>query len=369
MKVMSSGRTLFALIVGALLFLVQSTVAQTSGFVYVATNQPTGNQVIQYSRSDNGALTQVNEIATGGLGGTGNGVGNLDPLRSQDSLVLTAGASLLIVVNAGSNQLSSIAAGSGGLHLLSTVASGGTFPNSVAIDGDLVYVVNAQGTPNITGFRVSRTGKLKAIPRSTRALPGGSSAAPHDIRFSPDGTRLIVTEGGTDQIDIFRVGDDGLVTGVVTQPSAGSGPFGLRFGRSGALLNAEANTASVSSYVLTGQDMLTVISAAVPDGQMATCWISLTESGKFAFVSNTASGTISAYKINGNGSVSLANAVAGSLGSGAPIDSALSSDNSFLYVDDSALARIVIFAIKGSNLTSLGSVDGLPTTLQGIAAQ
>ena len=183
------------------------------------------------------------------------------------------------------------------------------------------------GHPNISGFRVSRTGKPKAMPRSTRALPGESSAAPHDVRSSPDGTRLIVTEGGTNQIDVFQLGDNGLVTSVVTQPSAGSGPFGLRFWRGGALLNAEANTASVSSYVPMGEDM--IISPAVPDGQMATCWISLTGSGKFAFVSNTGSGTISSYKVSGNGSVSLANAVAGTLGSGAPIDSALSSDNSF----------------------------------------
>ena len=62
MKFMNSSRTLFALVVGALMLLLQTTLAQTSGFVYVATNQPTGNQVIQYNRSDDGALTQVSEI-------------------------------------------------------------------------------------------------------------------------------------------------------------------------------------------------------------------------------------------------------------------------------------------------------------------
>ena len=42
-------------------------------------------------------------------------------------------------------------------------------------------------------------------PGSIRALPGGSAAAPHDIRFTPDGTRLVVSEGGTNMIDIFEL--------------------------------------------------------------------------------------------------------------------------------------------------------------------
>src|SRR5437763_15181917 len=62
--------------------------AQSSGFVYIATNSTGGNAVIQYSRGNDGSLTKVSEAATGGLGGSGNGVGNLDPLGSQDSLVL-----------------------------------------------------------------------------------------------------------------------------------------------------------------------------------------------------------------------------------------------------------------------------------------
>jgi hypothetical protein len=56
------------------------SLAQSSGFVYIATNSTSGNVVIQYSRGNDGSLTNVSEAATGGLGGSGNGVGNLDPL-------------------------------------------------------------------------------------------------------------------------------------------------------------------------------------------------------------------------------------------------------------------------------------------------
>lgn len=204
------------------------------------------------------------------MGGTGNGVGALDPLRSQDSLVLGGAGSILLAVNAGSNQLSAITVSSSGLHLLNTVSSGGTFPNSVASAGNLVYVLNAHDTPSISGFRLSPTG-LIAIANSTFDLPGASLPRPHDIRFSVDGRRLLVSDQGNNQIDVFQLDSSGLVTNVRSSPSAGSGPFGMRFARHGALLNAEANSNSVSSYILNADNTLTVISPAVANGQAATC--------------------------------------------------------------------------------------------------
>ena len=356
-----------------LLWLPSIAIGQ-AGFVYVATNNPAGNTVIQYGRAADGSLSQLAEVGTGGLGDAGSGV---DPLGSQDALALNSTASLLLVVNAGSNQLSSMTAGSAGLQLVSTVDSSGTFPNSVAVSGDLVYVLNSKGTPNISGFRLSSQGQLQPISGSTFNLPGGVDAAPHDIGFTPDGKRLIVVEGGTNQFDIFDLDANGVVTNVVTQPSAGSGAFAFRFGISDVLLGTEAMSASVSSYFLTSQDQLNVISAAVPDGQMATCWITVTANKSFAFVSNTGSGTISSYHVARNGTLDLAQAVAASLGDGAaPIDSAMSintaSNNrngTFLYVQDSALGRVVIFQVRGASLHLVGSVDNLPTTQQGIAAQ
>ena len=161
------------------------------GFVYVMTNQPAGNTVIQYERATNGHLTMLDEVATGGMGFF---AGAVDPLASADALVANGDGSLLLAVNAGSNELSSLSV-DGGFNMVSIVSSGGEFPNSVALHGDLVYVLNAHGTPNISGFTVDGSGTLTPIAGSTVDLPGGASADPHDIRFSPDGFAVACHRG------------------------------------------------------------------------------------------------------------------------------------------------------------------------------
>src|SRR6185312_2090251 len=241
------------------------------GFLYIATNSPTGNFVIRFSRSQSGALTKRNKTSTGGSAGTGNGAGALDPLGYQNSLILAGPSGPLLVVNAGSDTVASLDIDGERPFLIGAIPSGGTFPSSIATDGNLVYVLNARGTPNITGFRLDSRGALSPIPSSTRELPGGSASAPHDVRFTPDGTRLIVTEGGTNQIDVFEVGADGRITSGVTQPSSGSGPFGFAFGRGETLLVTAANSAALASYDAGSDDSLQVTTPALSNGQMAAC--------------------------------------------------------------------------------------------------
>ncbi len=71
-----------------LLFAIHSTkaFAEESGFVYVMTNKNPGNSVIQYGRASNGSLAWLREVATGG---NGTGPTKVDPLGSQDALVLS----------------------------------------------------------------------------------------------------------------------------------------------------------------------------------------------------------------------------------------------------------------------------------------
>jgi 6-phosphogluconolactonase (cycloisomerase 2 family) len=336
------------------------------GFVFVMTNEAAGNAVIQYRRDPNGRLTQIDEESTQGLGSGGM----LDPLTSQDSLIMGAGGRILLAVNAGSDELSLLGVGKDGLHFISKVGSGGDFPNSVAHLEGLVYVLN-RDSANIAGFRLCLpSGNFEPIAGSVHALPGGADSAPADIHFSPDGAWLVVTQTAANQIVVFPIDSDGVAGAPVVTPSEGMGAFGFAFRADGTAIVSEAASSSASSYTIAGDGTLDVISAAVPDGQAATCWLALTPGGSIAFVSNTGASNFSSYAVGGGGELTLLEQITGALAAGsAPIDMALSKDGKYLYAIDSVNGRVVIYRVHGGKLTQVDTVTGLPISIQGFAAR
>jgi len=117
------------------------------GNVYTLSNQATGNEVIAFRRAANGELTFDAAYSTGG-NGTGGGLGN------QGAVILADGDDIVLAVNAGSNSISSLKVTGNGLNLKSTVNSGGVLPVSITQHDDLVFVLNAGGDGNISGFRL-----------------------------------------------------------------------------------------------------------------------------------------------------------------------------------------------------------------------
>ena len=99
----------------------------------------------------------------------------------------------------------------------------------------------------------------------------------------------------------------------------------------------------------------------------------LAKNDRYAFVSNTASGTVSSYRVAIAGSVTLADADgrAGDTGDGSkPIDMALSRNDTFLYALDSGTAMLSTFRIaRDGALIAAGGIDGLPATAVCLAAQ
>src|SRR5262245_41949513 len=131
-----------------------------AGYVYTLTNSPTDNQVVTFARGADGSLSQVASTSTNGTG-TGAGLG------SQGALALDG--ERLYAVNASSNTVSVLSLDHGIPVLRDTVASGGTTPISLTVHGHLLYVLNAGGTPNVSGFLVGPR-RLIALPRSARQL-------------------------------------------------------------------------------------------------------------------------------------------------------------------------------------------------------
>jgi 6-phosphogluconolactonase len=96
----------------------------------------------------------------------------------------------------------------------------------------------------------------------------------------------------------------------------------------------------------------------------------LTKDGGQAFVTNTASGTVSSYAVANDGSVALRHAVAASTGAGSrPIDMALSRNGRFMFVLAPGNGTVRPYLINhDGTLTGLGPIPGLPSTAFGLAA-
>ncbi|MDE3164931.1 MAG: beta-propeller fold lactonase family protein [Acidobacteriota bacterium] len=339
-----------------------------AGAVYTLSNQPGGNRVVAFRRDPGGSLTPMGTYPTGGAG-MGSGV---DPLGSQGAVVLDGGGRLLFAVNAGSDSVSTFAADEDGLELLNVAPSGGAMPVSVTVHGDVVYVLNAGGTPNVAGFTIDRrSNQLVPLPGSQRALSGGAAAKPAEVAFTPDGSVLLVTEKGAQTIDSYLVGSHGYLTGPVANHSSGPVPFGFDFAHRGIVAVSEAGDSALSTYRVGDDGQLQPISGSVPNGQTAVCWAVVTNDGRFAYTINAATASVSSYRIAPDGTAALLEPVAASAGVGsAPTDAALSPDSRYLFVRAGAAGRIESFRVgEDGSLTPAGSIGGIPAGSQGMAAR
>ena len=340
----------------------ESPAPDSPGAVYVLSNQSIANSVLVYSRDANGNLTYSGSFPTGG---TGAGTG-ADPLGSQGSLTL--GSGLLFAVNAGSNDVSMFAVRGTELVLLDREPSGGKMPVSVAVNGFYVYVVNAAGTPNISGFVINPVGgRLVPLPNSQRPLAGGTLAGPADISFDADGSVLLVSEKGTKLIDTYRVDVRGYASGPIANASSGITPFGFSVTNRGYAIVAEAGSGATSSYEIERNAKLDLVSGSVALGQTAPCWLVTTPDGRYAYTANAGSGTISSLGIAPNGVPSLMKTAAATLA--APLDLAITGNSRFLYVREGTKAISGFKVAPDGSLTAVGSWTGLPAGAQGIAAR
>jgi 6-phosphogluconolactonase (cycloisomerase 2 family) len=341
--------------------------SSTTAAVYVQTNAADNNEVLAFERREDGKLVRQGRFATGGRG-TGS-----PHLPSQSSMALSDDGQRLLVVNAGSDELSLFSVEDGGLALANCVASGGTTPTSVALSGNLVYVLN-NGTPNIAGFRID-DGRLVEMEESTRPL-SADDADPAQISFSRDGRTLVVTERGTDSISAYAIDDRGYADGPTTIKSTGKTPYGFDFRADGALIVTEAfggdiGAAAASSYSLTDPAKLAPVSGSVADTRSEVCWAAITNDGRFAYVTNFGDGTISSYEIAGDGSLRLRNAVAGSTRPGEKgiRDEAISRDGQYLYAIDTDAQRVFGWTVgSDGELSAVGEFEGVPKTVAGLAA-
>jgi len=238
-------------------------------------------------------------------------------------------------------------------------------------------VLNAGGTPNIAGYRIDpRINRLFPLPGSTRALAGGTAAGPAQVSFSPDGAFLMVTEKATKMIDTYLVDDTGYASAPISNASHGGTPFGFQFARNNVPVVSEAaggleGTSAVSSYQINDDGTIEPVTSSLGDTQKAACWLVVTDYRTYAYAANAASNSISSFTVSPSGSLGLLNAVAGSTGNGSsPIDMSLSTGSHYLYVLDDGNGMVTGFRVESDgSLTSVGTIGGVPSGAQGIAAR
>jgi 6-phosphogluconolactonase len=341
--------------------------------VFIMSNSVDRNEVITFAQAADGTLHESGRFPTGGRGSGGNN----DPLESQGSLTLSQDHPLLFALNAGSGQISVFDVHGSHLELSDKVQSEGSEPNAIAQRGNLVYVLNTGGSSNVAGF-VLEGDHLHYIKNSLAFLSTNTSGAA-SIAFSPDGNFLAVTERLTNDIDVFKVQTDGTLSPIVINPSAGPGAFSVSFAPNGVALVSEtgpvnvSNGSAISSYAILANGTLSAISTSVPTLGGANCWNVVTPDGRFVYVSNAGSATISGFAISSTGALSaLPGTVVGENPGGATnLDIAVSADGKFLFTLNSADGTIGTFAIqKDGTLKNLGPANGFSSNsgYNGIAA-
>jgi 6-phosphogluconolactonase len=331
--------------------------------VFIQSNEADANRLFGFARADDGELSEPAVVETGGRG---DGVPHL---TSQGSVVLTADGRRLLVANAGSDDISVLAIAAKP-ELVAVVPSGGTAPKSVAERDGLVYVLNT-GDRSLVGFQLTDHG-LRELAGSRREL--GIDADPAQVGFTPNGRSLVVTDRGANAILVFPVAADGSLGDPQTTPSAGPTPYGFTFAADGVLVVTEAfgaakGKAAASSYRLDGAGA-EVVTSSVGNGRSEICWATASADGRYVFTTNFADGAVSCYSVSSSGELVLDDAVAAVAVDGEPglRDEDLTRDGRFLYAVDAEGGRVFGWRVDEGALTPVGSWNGLPTTIAGLAA-
>lgn len=315
------------------------------------------NQVVAFSRSTEGVLTQIGVYETGGLGENIRNSG-ANPLASQDPLIVSKDNRFVFAVNAGSESISSFVINAdfsltpASLNVTTTGASGAQNPVSLTAFGNTLYVANTGayfdefGNPattlpedrnrtaaSIIGFTINDDGTLTELANSE--IPGvGANAG--SIEFSSDGRNLYVTERRTNNIVTIALDENQLPidnsgTSNSLLVSQTAQPFGTDLyptDNGDILLVSEGNNGAVglsalSTYLIEDNGDLTGISlsSGVEGDPLTTgftfgCWVEFVETpdGDFAYVSNTPDGVITSYAVGDEGGLTRLESQAGFTG-------------------------------------------------------
>jgi 6-phosphogluconolactonase (cycloisomerase 2 family) len=328
-----------------------------SGHLYLQTNE-VRNCIVHYRRSANGAIEEVDRVATGGAGS-----GEFKPTSGQESapnafegaasIILSPDRKFLFTTNGGDNTVSSFSVGDDGrLTLIDVCSTGnpvegrsGTAKSlAYAPKTGTLYVLHSFGPDHLRLLSVDAEGKLSGRPErytvNTHDKPDRISTM---VVLTPNGRHVFV---GTTFDEPASANPDG--SAILWVPRAGRGPGGalksiasnapdpdglavFPVQEDGSLGSARFHDANAGSpfYIafLNNRPDTFVLGAAVGDGCVLgtidedgkveigslvkidtsaglpseLCWLSVSPDDRFVYATSFGYSYVSTFTINGKG--------------------------------------------------------------------
>jgi 6-phosphogluconolactonase (cycloisomerase 2 family) len=330
---------------------------EAAGHVYMQTNE-LRNAVIHYGRSANGAIEEVDRVATGGAGS-----GEFKPTSGQESapnafegaasIILSPDRRFLFTTNGGDNTVSSFAVGADGrLTLLDVCPTGnpvegrsGTAKSlAYAPETSTLYVLHSFGPDHLRLLSVDAEGKLSGrserytvnthdkpdristmvvlAPSGRHVLVGTTFDEPASA--NPDGSAILwVPRAGRgpggplksiasnapdpDGLAVFPVQEDGSLGSARFYDAHGESPFYIAF------LHQRPDTFVIGAAVGDGCVLGTIdedghveIGSIVKEDTSAglpseLCWLSVSPDDRFVYATSFGYSYVTSFKLNGKG--------------------------------------------------------------------
>jgi 6-phosphogluconolactonase (cycloisomerase 2 family) len=399
------------------------------GHLYMQTNEAK-NAIIHYHRSANGALSELERVATGGAGS-----GLISPIyhisrpnhfEGAGSVRLTPDRRFLFATNGGDNSVSSFAVDKEGWLTLLDVkrtgntTNGGAKSVAYAPSSRTLYVVHTFGPDHLRLMSVDDAGNLTPRPEqhsvSTMEWP---NRVPTMAVLSPDGKFLVlgttfdelptaknpdgslilwIPKNGSglhsiasnapdpDGIIVFPVGGDGALGEPAFYDGGGASPFYIAFlnNRPDTFIIGEAVSDGLAIGRIDANGKVNVgpvvpidTSAGVPS---ELCWLAVSPDDQMVFATNFGYSNLSSFRIDGN-VLSTAKdpacpkvpgdgtfrAINGTVSSG-PSDNWMTPDGSYLYQIYGNASKLVGYSVQqDGSLTEVASVKIPYNSPEGLA--
>jgi 6-phosphogluconolactonase len=254
------------------------------------------------------------------------------------------------------------------ISLCALLGCTGTKTSTVTVSGTGVLYIAAQGDSSLTAYTVALTnGAL-----TTLGTVQGTGTSPFAIALSPSRDALFVDNTASETISSYTINSDGSATAASGTVKTGTMPMGMAIDPAGKFLFvANQGSSNVSVFSISTASLKEVAGSpftTIPLGSTVATGptsVVVSATGNFLYVSNTFTGTVSAFSIASTGALTVLGASPYTVGL-APTGMTLPPNGGFLYVANSGSNNISAFSICDKVVASCSDVNHPDGTLKAV---